>query len=256
LIACTGWRRLIMNKVEAHSLAIKTRLKLGLQSTEFVDVAKAASALSVTIVRRPLESDISGATLKTASEVKVILINSSKTVGHQHFTVAHELYHCLYDTAMLNRTCLAEVFSKSNSVEQHADLFATYFLLPEDGIYHQLGLRAKYGDNIEIADIVNLDQFFGVSRKAMCWRLEELKLISRQQGTEFSQNVIHSAKILGKEVVLYLSSNDQGIISDYAEVAYSLLQKGLITQSRYEELLADANLTESILDDGGNRIAD
>ncbi len=245
-----------MSKAGAHSLAIKTRLKLGLQSTEFVDVAKAASSLSVTIVRRPLESGISGATLKTASEVKVILVNSSKTVGHQHFTVAHELYHCLYDTAMLNRTCLAEVFGKANNVEQRADLFATYLLMPEDGIYHQLGLRAKYGDKIEIADVVNLEQFFSVSRRAMCWRLEELKLISHRQGAEYSQNVIHSARILGKELDLYLPSNDKDMISDYAEVAYSLLQKGLITQSRYEELLFDADLTESILDEGSGRIAD
>lgn len=237
-----------MNKTKAHSFAVDTRLKLGSQSTEFMDVTKAASTLKITLAKRPLESNISGASLRTNTGVRVILVNSSNSIGHQNFTVAHELYHCLYDTGVLNRTCITEVFSKAQNIEQLADLFATYLLMPEDGIYHQLKLRGSLNHNLAMVDVVNLEQYFGVSRKAMCWRLEELKLITAQECSEFSTNVINSAKVLGKDISLYLSSNDIVLISDYAEVAYELLTNGLITQSRYEEILADAGLTETVLD--------
>jgi len=64
-----------MSQVKARQLAIDTRLKLGLQSTERLDVCRAVTSLGVTRIKRPLESSISGATLKT-DKVKLILINS------------------------------------------------------------------------------------------------------------------------------------------------------------------------------------
>ncbi len=108
-----------MSEVKARQLAIDTRLKLGLQSTEHFDVYRAVSSLGITCVKRPLESSISGATLKT-NKVKVILVNSSKTLGHQNFTVAHEIYHCLYDENLVSRACKTESFDRISDSEQVA----------------------------------------------------------------------------------------------------------------------------------------
>jgi hypothetical protein len=44
-----------------------------------------------------------------------------------------------------------------------------------------------------------------------------------------------------------MPTNDKAIISDYAEKAVEALQKNLITESRYEEILADADLLESVM---------
>ena len=244
-----------MSRIKAHSLAVTTRLNLGLQSTEFVDVYKAITTFYINCVKRPLESTISGATITTSNDIKVILINSSKSIGHQNFTIAHELYHCLHDNNMTHRTCMAEVFSKRHTNEQIADWFATYLLMPEDAIYYQLALRNKLEEQINIADIVNLEQYFSVSRKAMCWRLEELRLITKQDCDKFSANVIRTAKVLGKDTALYLPSNKSILISDYAEIAYALIEKGVITQSRYEEILMDAGLADLIQSEGDISIA-
>jgi len=234
-----------MLEVKARQLAIDTRLRLGSQSTEYFDVYRAVISLGITCVKRPLESSISGATLKT-NKVKVILVNSSKTLGHQNFTVAHELYHCLYDENLVSRACKTETFDRAPDMEQVADLFATHLLMPEDAIFNQLRLRNKLDKKLTLADVINLEQFFSVSRKAMCWKLEDLKLITRNESDRYSVNVIQSARSLGKKTDLYGPTNDKAIISDYAEKASEALQKNLITESRYEEILADADLLEEV----------
>lgn len=120
--------------------------------------------------------------------------------------------------------------------------------MPEDAIFNQLRLRKKLDVKLTLADIVNLEQFFGVSRKAMCWRLEDSKLITREQSENCCINVIQSARSLGKNIDLYLPTNDKAIISDYAEKASEALQKNLITDSRYGEILADADLLEKVME--------
>jgi Zn-dependent peptidase ImmA (M78 family) len=227
----------------ARQLAIDTRLKLGLQMTEFFDVYRAIVSLRIACVKRPLESKISGATFRT-DKVKIILVNSSKSLGHQNFTIAHELYHCLHDTELINRACQVEMFDRISEGEKIAELFAVHLLMPEDGIFHHLRLRGKVGSRLNLADVINLEQFFGVSRKAMCWRLEELKLISRQESEQYSTNVVARAKLLGKNTSLYKETKETVIISDYAEKAKEALEKGLITESRYREILADADLLD------------
>lgn len=236
-----------MLESKTRQLAIDTRMKLGLQSTEHFDVYRAVTSLRITCIKRPLESNISGATIKT-DKVNVILVNSSKTLGHQNFTVAHELYHCLYDSNIVSRACETEKFGQVRGIEQLADLFASLVLMPEDGIFNQLRLRKKLDMELTLADIINLEQFFGVSRRAMCWRLEDLKLIKREQSENFCKNVIRSAMSLGKDTDLYMQTNEKVIISDYVEKANEALKKNLITDSRYEEILADAGLLEKVME--------
>jgi hypothetical protein len=80
----------------------------------------------------------------------------------------------------------------------------------------------------------------------MCWRFENLKLITRDENDGCCVNVIQGARLLGKNTDLYKSTDDKAIISDYAEKASEALQKNLITESRYEEILADADLLEKV----------
>ena len=99
-----------------------------------------------------------------------------------------------------------------------------------------------------LADIVYLEQFFSVSRRAMCWRLKDLKAITREQSDRWSVNVIRNARALGKDISLYRPTYEKALISDYAEKAAEALEKGLITESRYEELLADADLLNAVVE--------
>jgi Zn-dependent peptidase ImmA (M78 family) len=236
-----------MSNYKARQLAIDTRLRLGLHSTEYLDVDRAVSSLGITCINRPLESSMSGATLKTG-RVKAILVNSAKTLGHQHFTIAHELYHCLYDEHLASRACKVESFERAPESEQVADMFAVHLLMPEDAIFNQLRLRGKVAVGLVLADVVCLEQFFSVSRRAMCWRLKDLKAITREQSDRWCVNVIRSARALGKDISLYTPTYEKVLISDYAEKAAEALEKGLITESRYKELLADADLLNAVVE--------
>jgi len=120
--------------------------------------------------------------------------------------------------------------------------------LAEDNLYQETIGKQHLGCNPQDKYIINLEQFFGVSRKAMCWRLEDLKLITREQSEKYCINVIQSARSLGKNTDLYLPTNDKVMISDYVEKASEALQKNLITDSRYEEILADADLLERVME--------
>ena len=235
-----------MSDVMAHQLSIDTRLKLGLQSTEFFDVNRAVVSLGITCIKRPLESSLSGATLK-GNRSKIIFVNSAKSLGHQNFTIAHELYHCLYDDNLSGKACKAEMLKSGSDSEQMADSFATHLLMPEDGIYHQLRLLGKSGANLKLVDIVGMEQYFGVSRRAICWRLQDLDLINRNESDLYNNNIIQGVRLLGKDVKLYQSTNESSLISDYVAMARDALDKGRITDSRFEEILADAGLYEELL---------
>lgn len=229
-----------------QQLAIDTRMRLGLQSTEHCDVDRALVSLGITCIKRPLQSTMSGATLKS-ERVRLILVNTAKSLGHQHFTVAHELFHVLHDENLTTAACRVEDFEGAAGNERNADAFAAHLLMPQDGVLNQLRIRGWREGEITVADVVHLEQFFSVSRRAMCWRLEDLKLITREQAESLCLDVIQSAKRLGKSVALYQATNDSALISDYAEKAAEALEKGLITESRYEELLADAGLLEEVM---------
>lgn len=236
------------DEMRARQLAVDTRLRLGLQSTEYCDVDRALISLGVTCIKRPLQSTMSGATLKT-ERVRLILVNTAKTLGHQHFTVAHELYHVLHDEHLATIACRVEAFEGATNSERVADAFAAHLLMPEDAVVNQLRSRNCQGRELIAADVVHLEQYFGVSRKAMCWRLEDLKLITREQEDSLCRDVIRSARTYGKDIALYQPTNESALISDYAEKAAEALEKGLITESRYEELLAHAGLLDDVMGD-------
>jgi len=234
-----------MSQLGIRKLTVDTRLRLGLQTTEYFDVYRAVSALDITCIKRPLESKISGATIG-GQFIQIILINSSKSLGHQNFTIAHEIYHCLYDKNLENRLCTVENLNNGSGDEELADLFAVNLLMPEEAIVYQLTLRNKSGSKLSITDVINLEQYFGVSRKAMLWRLEDLELINSKQRNQYAENIIKRVKLLGKDTRLYEATKDSCIISNYAEKAREALEKGVITESRYEEILTDAGLFEEI----------
>ena len=74
-------------------------------------------------------------------------------------------------------------------------------------------------------------------------------LITKETSKSYSQNVIMSAKKLGKNTNLYEPTNDNVIFSDYVEKADEALDKGLITPARYEEILFDAGLLDTTDED-------
>lgn len=230
----------------AKKLAASLRVDLGLSLTEPVDMTKVMMKTGVSLLKNPLQGKISGLYLQIGS-VKVILINSAKSLGHQNFTMAHEFYHALYDES-LSRTCTARIEEREDQSERLANAFASFFLMPEQGLIGALSARKAIGSP-GLEDIIFLEQLYSVSHAAALCQLMTLKILTKHKAETFRHGVIAMARQLGFGDALYKPTNERAILSDYAEKAKLASDKGLITDARYRELLAEIGLSPNILRD-------
>ncbi|MCL6448437.1 MAG: ImmA/IrrE family metallo-endopeptidase [Armatimonadetes bacterium] len=229
----------------ARRRGAEARREAGLNLLVPVDIWKVLQASEISILKKPLKSNISGMFLKKGF-VKLVLINTSRTVGHQNFTGCHEYFHLLYDQDD-KKICRAGEFDSNDSNEREADYFAAYFLAPDEALEFQVERRLKGKRRaLNIADAIALEQMFGMSHQAMLIRLKEAGYIHAEEEEHMRSRVLTQALQLGYSPDLYLPSNENAIISNYAEKAKEALDKGLISQGRYEELLLEAGLEELV----------
>nr|NNM89833.1 ImmA/IrrE family metallo-endopeptidase [Bacilli bacterium] len=228
---------------KAQAMATKARVKYGLNAVEPIDVFKICSMASITCILKPLNGNVSGLFLRFES-VQIVLLNSSKSLGHQRYTLAHELHHAMYDDGLEGRACIVGDFKNDN--EKVADYFASNFLMPEDGVRLHLNDRLGNREEIELHDVIHLEQLFGVSHSAMLNRLEQLDIIDSASKENFRPHIRTYARSYGYDDSLYLPTHAERIISDYAEKAKRAFDNSLITFSKYEELLSDAGILEDV----------
>lgn len=201
---------------KARSYAIKTRNSFALGVMEPIDICKLLTIMNVTCIKRPMDTELSGVFF-SAEKAKVILINTAKTVGHQNFTVAHELFHAFFEEGLESKACMVGKFDVRDESETTADFFATHFLMPEEGVRYCLARRMKNREVVDLADAIYLEQLYGVSHLAMLRRLVELEIIDNKTKEGFLPNIRNNALALGYDDVLYRPSQDGYIITDYVE---------------------------------------
>jgi len=233
----------MIDKMDLSNKASMVRKDLGEDNSSPIDIFALVHALDkITILLYPLGSKISGACFK--SEVSaVIAINSAMSLGRQRFTLAHELYHLHFDDRMSSSICTNNIGS-GNEVEKAADRFASYLLMPQTALYESIQ-KIKDGTQkkLTIEDVVALEQHFGVSRKAILFRLQEENELLTSDVGEMQVDVIRTAARLGFDTSLYkkLPENKQrGTYGYYIKQAENLLQSGVISNGKYEEWLLDA----------------
>mgnify|MGYP000850498333 FL=1 len=97
-----------------------------------------------------------------------------------------------------------------------------------------------------------LEQFFGVSRQALLFRLIDDNMLTVEQANQFKQGVIHSAVNLGYDDSLYKPlppEKQYKTYGYYIQLAEELLQKGLISSGKYEQLLLSAFRSDLVYGD-------
>ncbi|MGE5604551.1 MAG: ImmA/IrrE family metallo-endopeptidase [Bacteroidota bacterium] len=226
--------------------AIETRRYFGLNELEPVDVFKILrDCLDVHIVYKPLESKVSGFFLRNG-KLQIVLINTAKSWGHQRFTAAHELFHLRYDEGLSHRVCTTGRFDKNiQEIEREADYFASNFLLPADGVADRIYKYHKgKKERLTMGDLIDLEQYFNVSHQALLTRLQILKYITPLDSNKLRDGVISTARLLGYSVDLYKPTNEDKLLSSYAKDAKAALEKGLITEGKYEQLLLEAGYAD------------
>lgn len=163
-----------------------------------------------------------------------MLVNCGSTIGRQHFTIAHELYHLFYDESPVPHLCLGS----PSGVEKDANLFASALLLPKEGILSMISAEEVKENKVRLSTILRIEHLYGVSRMTLLLRLKDLGLITEKQLKEYqSVPVKDSAREYGYDLSLYESGNKGVVIGDFGEKARLLFEQGRISEGHYVELL-------------------
>lgn len=225
-------RELLKNK------AAKFRKDLKLSPTSPVDVIDICKLEKINLIFKPFNREsFSGISMKEKDEM-FIVINSSKTLGHQNFTIAHEFYHLFYEKGFEKSIC--KISNIKEERERDANCFAINFLVPDQAV-------TKFFRDIKIdppiSDIVRFESIFKISHKAMLIKLERMGMISNEYLKEIEVGVIRLAEEMEIDNSLYRPTEELQIYSDYVVLARKAYDADKISIGKFEELLQKINKT-------------
>ena len=224
--------------------AERLRKQLGEDNNSPVDIFALAQGIELmTIVYYPLGNKISGMCVKGAEGRCTIALNSSMTLGRQRFTLAHEFFHMFYDTNM--KTICAKSIGTGCEIEKMADAFAAYFLIPRAALADKAdNLISKHEGKINLQDIIRIEQYFGVSHQTAVYQLNNCGYISRNELDDLLNiSVKRQAEAMGFSSDLYLplpKEKQYCTYGHYIKQADQLLNRDIISNGKYEELMLDA----------------
>ncbi|WP_439490633.1 ImmA/IrrE family metallo-endopeptidase [Algoriphagus sp.] len=190
---------------------------------------------------KPLSGGFSGMAM-IAGGKKFMMINHNHTLGKQHFTIAHELYHLFVQENFTSRKCVTGLFlSQSDIEEKKADLFAASLLLPEIGVTSLIPKEERTG-LISDQTIFKIQQVYSVSVKSTIFRLKELGFVNDSYFDKYKSGSTEKIRNLGYDTRLMYAGNQDLILGDYAVLAKELFQSDKISESKYFTFLNAVNI--------------
>lgn len=227
---------------ELNSLALRTRRMWNEDGYSPIDIFAIVNGWKdkkITLVRYPMSSRISGMCTKENEDI-VICINSKTSYGRQRFTLAHELYHVLYEEDMQRVICDMNMNGNKSESEREADQFASYLLMPYDALLEYEHDKAKW----DLEKVIDAEQFFQVSHQSMLHRLVCDNLLSNEVADEYKSITVSTmaAKLgYGKELYFPTNINKQYFTTgEYIRKVEKMAEKDLISEGKREELLLEA----------------
>lgn len=235
---------------ELNSLALRTRRMWNEDVYSPIDIFAIVNGWKekkITIVKYPMSSRISGMCTKENEDI-IICINSTTSYGRQRFTLAHELYHVLYEEDMQRVICDMNMGGDKSESEREADQFASYLLMPYDALLQYEHDKSKW--NLE--KVIDAEQFFQVSHQAMLHRLVTDRLLGKDIAEQYKAVTVsaEAAKLgYGKELYFSTDKNKQYFTTgEYIRKVEKMAEKDLISNGKREELLLDAYRADIVYD--------
>ena len=224
-------------KLQIRKDASEFRTQLGFGNADPIRLKSLLLKLEILAVFKTFKEEVSGIAMKSG-KYKFILINSNHSLGRQHFSICHELYHLYFDKEFTPHQCNSGTnITKKKTTEYYADLFASYFLLPEDGIVSMIPEEQLKKNSVGIETILKIEHYFSCSRSALLYRLKELELISSDTYENYCQNIKSTAMKYGYPLDLYEPGNNNLVIGDYGTLARQLFEKEKISEGHYSSLM-------------------
>lgn len=226
-------------KFEIDNYASTFRKENGFGETDPIRLESLLIKKNIITQFKPLSGSLAGMAIKAHKDMMFMLVNSDHSLGKQHFTIGHELYHLFVQKNFDAQKCITGLFEKhTDPEEKKADMFSASLLLPELGVFELIPQKERQKRNgISAETIFKIQQYYSVSIKAVIYRLIDFKLIDASYYNKFEGKIKSTARLLGYDVKLYEPGHEGKTIGDYSSLANRLYQNQLISESYYFELL-------------------
>lgn len=225
-------------KSDIEDKASAFRIANGFGQTDPIRLDSFLLKKNIITIFKPLSQKLAGMAIK-ADGMMFMMVNSEHSVGKQHFTIAHEMYHLFIQEDFTFQKCITGLFDSQTDIEEKkADYFAANLLMPKLGVAELIPATEKQKKNqISAETLFKIQQYYSVSIKALIYRLCDLKFIDSSYFDLYKTGLTSKAITLGYEDKLYLKGNENKKIGDYGALAINLYASGKISESYYLELL-------------------
>ncbi len=107
-------------------------------------------------------------------------------------------------------------------------------------LYNKITSNGK--EKIELKHILEMEQYFKVSRNVLFVRLVQEGYLSVKDCEQYKTDIIKNALRYGYDISLYLPLDDKKQVTygAYLKLALLLKEKGIISEGRYEQYLLEA----------------
>lgn len=212
----------------------RSRLNLGQASLKDLDrILEEKCGLKIFYLPIPEGKDIWGMFTFDEKIGGCILINSTPVFGRQLFSLAHEYGHFIFHKTQLGIVSFEK--DKTTSDEKIADCFAGEFLMPESAVNDIFGARIKNRKDVIAEDALYLADYFGVSFRAMTYRLNNMNLITNTRKEELLQETWVSA--VRKSMGISEPEKKSTFSPLYLHLCLKAYQQGNITTAKFAEFL-------------------
>ena len=179
-------------------------------------------------------------TVSSNSRDMIVCINSNMSKGRQRFTLAHELYHLLFEEDKANLIICEN--SNQDDSETEANIFASYMIMPYEGLERYY--KTNNIDKWTLEDTIRAEQFFQISHHAMLFRLKDQGFITKEECMEFRNVYIgYESRINGFSDDLYVPSSESRkyySLGKYIRLVEKAFSNKKISNGKRDELLLDA----------------
>jgi Zn-dependent peptidase ImmA (M78 family)/DNA-binding XRE family transcriptional regulator len=158
----------IKEKQDVEFAAIKLRREWDLGTGPIINVIEMLELKGIKVLLIDDVEEFDGLAVFTSTGIPVVVVNiRNKSVERLRFTIIHELAHLFLELekGMPNKT-----------TEEWCHFFSTCFLIPTAMLIKMIGGNKR--NYIQINELIGIKEYYGVSIRAIVYRLKELDIIT------------------------------------------------------------------------------
>lgn len=178
----------IRNENDAEHASIELRKVLDLGNNPISNIVEMLEQNGILVILINEVDEIDGFSFIADNHIPVVIINTrDRSIERIRFTVIHELAHLLLNIELVN--------TNDNKYEERlCHLFSSCFILPSAKLIEMIG--GGHRRYINIKELINIKEYYGISIRAVIHRLQYLGIISQSY---YQRWMIYLSKTYGQK---------------------------------------------------------